>query len=294
MTRIFSGFPGVGKSTLFKHFPDQVADSDSSTFDKSDFPANYIRHIQSVIEDGSKEVLFVSSHKVVRDALTEAEIDFTLVYPSLECKEEYLRRYINRESPEAFIKLLTTQFDNWVNECMEFEGDKIELPSGKYIADLIDLKVIPIIPDSRIYPGNYFSFPEPIKPMVKSVQFHHWENSTAISVLVTLYNGHQVTGFSRPMDDSVFDLNIGLVSALQKTYDPIFEIKAFLKRDKDVLETVKDKGIPLPDYGDLVTREEWEEYEHHLDGTSYPSDGKVYWRESPKLKESTHVIYFGK
>lgn len=294
MTRVFSGFPGVGKSTLSKHFPNQVGYSDSSSFDKSDFPANYIRHIQSVIEDGSKEVLFVSSHKVVRDALTEASIDFTLVYPSLECKKEYLQRHTSRKSPAPFITLLTDQFDNWVKECMEFEGSKIELTPGKYIADLIDLKVIPIIPDGRIYPSNFFGFPELIKPMVKSVQFYRWEESTAISALVTLHNGHQVTGFSRPMNDDAFNLDTGLVSAMAKTYDAIFEIKAFMKRDKDALEVVKDKGIPLPDYGDLVTREEWEEHGHHLDGTSYPSDGKVYWRESPRLKESTHVIYFGK
>ena len=51
--KVICGFPGVGKSTLFKELEDSdylVLDSDSSTFDKTKFPENYIEHIKEKTE----------------------------------------------------------------------------------------------------------------------------------------------------------------------------------------------------------------------------------------------------
>ena len=44
-TKVYSAFPGVGKTTYFNNTSKNVLDSDSSTFDKSEFPQNYINHI---------------------------------------------------------------------------------------------------------------------------------------------------------------------------------------------------------------------------------------------------------
>jgi hypothetical protein len=47
-TMVISAFPGCGKSHYFRNNSDKIVlDSDSSTFDKSDFPRNYIQHIKS-------------------------------------------------------------------------------------------------------------------------------------------------------------------------------------------------------------------------------------------------------
>ena len=45
-TLVVSWFPGVGKTHLFNNKEIDILDSDSSKFDKSDFPSNYIRHIK--------------------------------------------------------------------------------------------------------------------------------------------------------------------------------------------------------------------------------------------------------
>ena len=67
-TLVVSAFPGCGKSHLFRNKGDKkILDSDSSTFDKSQFPENYINHIKSNI--GDVDMILVSSHKEVRDAL---------------------------------------------------------------------------------------------------------------------------------------------------------------------------------------------------------------------------------
>ncbi|RTK92898.1 MAG: hypothetical protein EKK64_11175, partial [Neisseriaceae bacterium] len=93
--KVIAAFPGTGKSTYYKqHATEQIIlDSDSSLFDKKDFPNNYIQHIKNHLNKA--DIIFVSSHKIVRDALVEANIPFTLIYPNLDCKDEYLTRYQN-------------------------------------------------------------------------------------------------------------------------------------------------------------------------------------------------------
>ena len=62
-----------------------ILDSDSSTFDKKNFPENYITHIKNKIS--IVDIILVSSHKVVRDALVKNNINFTLVYPDRTLKK---------------------------------------------------------------------------------------------------------------------------------------------------------------------------------------------------------------
>jgi hypothetical protein len=136
-TMVISAFPGCGKSHYFRSNKNKIVlDSDSSTFDKSDFPRNYIEHIKSNI--GKADVIMVSSHKEVREALVENGIFFTLVYPEPSIKEEYIQRYIDRGSPESFVNLLTNNWNNWISELEEQVGcDKITLKEGQYLSDVI-------------------------------------------------------------------------------------------------------------------------------------------------------------
>lgn len=138
--RVISAFPGTGKThyctTEQDYMPNDFAcDSDSSKFDKSNFPQNYIEHIKKMKEEGYA-FIFVSSHKEVRDALVENGIDFTLVYPKKELKEEYINRYKKRGSSDSFIKLISDNWDLWIDELKNQKGCKhIELESGKYLAN---------------------------------------------------------------------------------------------------------------------------------------------------------------
>lgn len=136
--KMVCGFPGVGKSTLFKELKDsgtKVLDSDSSTFDKAKFPGNYVKHIQDSL--AKNFTVLGSSHDVVRDALIAEKIPFTLVYPAKTLKQEYLDRYDERGSPKAFIELLDGNWDKWVGQCEDLKHDlvtKVELKAGEYIS----------------------------------------------------------------------------------------------------------------------------------------------------------------
>jgi hypothetical protein len=136
-TLVVSAFPGCGKSHLFRNKGEKkILDSDSSTFDKSQFPDNYITHIKSNL--GNVDIILVSSHKVVRDALEKEGIDFTLVYPNREIKDEYIQRYVDRGNDDKFVELLKSNWNNWMDELENQTGcNKVELKEGEYLSDII-------------------------------------------------------------------------------------------------------------------------------------------------------------
>ncbi len=140
---LVAGFPGTGKSHYcyngdYSHYipPKFATDSDSSKFDKTNFPNNYIKHIKEKISEGYSRI-FISSHKEVRDALVKNGLEFTLVYPKKELKEEYLKRYKERGSPDSFINLISNNWDLWVDELQKQKGCKhIELESGQFMGNV--------------------------------------------------------------------------------------------------------------------------------------------------------------
>lgn len=136
---IVSGFPGIGKSRFAAAFMGTCSDSDSSLFDKSAFPGNYMDHIAGHLQLNTN-VILVSSHKVVRDALIEREMPYCLVYPDQSLKAEYLERYSGRNSPQAFIDLLDKNWDAWLAECRGVDHPLVShyvLPAKWVLADLL-------------------------------------------------------------------------------------------------------------------------------------------------------------
>ena len=138
-TLVVSAFPGCGKSHLFRNKGEKkILDSDSSKFNKSEFPQNYIEHIKSNI--GRVDIILVSSHKEVRDALVNEGISFTLVYPIKDIKDQYIQRYIDRGNDGKFVDLLKQNWDTWTDELENQRGcKKIELESGQYLSNVIRL-----------------------------------------------------------------------------------------------------------------------------------------------------------
>lgn len=154
-TRIISAFPGCGKTYCFnkqKELGLKILDSDSSEFSwlkdennkntserNPDFPNNYIRHIKENI--GKCDIIFVSSHEVVRDALIANELPFTIMYPGVNSKEEYLDRYLKRGNNEKFINFIGTNYEKFIKEIDEINSKyvhKVKLSPNQYIMDIID------------------------------------------------------------------------------------------------------------------------------------------------------------
>lgn len=146
-TYIISAFPGTGKTYFHKNHPDISLDSDSSEFswiiDKNGnkirnpkFPNNYINHIKENI--GKYKFIFVSSHKEVRELLNLHCIFYYVVYPLIECKEEYIERYRFRGSDEKFIDLISNNWDNWIEELEIYDNNfSLPLPSKITLSDAL-------------------------------------------------------------------------------------------------------------------------------------------------------------
>jgi hypothetical protein len=132
-TFVISAFPGCGKSYCDKKYQDRfsILDSDSSEFSwikdnegkntkerNPDFPNNYIDHIKSNL--GKVDIIFVSSHEIVRKALKDNNINVIIVYPDKDMKEEWIRRFIQRGNDEKFIKFIS---DNWVKFIDDIENE---------------------------------------------------------------------------------------------------------------------------------------------------------------------------
>lgn len=142
---VVSGFPGVGKSHLATSSKWRVSDSDSSQFDKADFPRNYVEEIAR--RRAEYDIVLVSSHEEVRAELERQKIPYQIVHPGSECKEEYLQRYRVRGSNESFVALLDKHWDRWIDGCLyDGSGDVNELRSvngyrlgqGQFISDVVD------------------------------------------------------------------------------------------------------------------------------------------------------------
>lgn len=150
-TIVISAFPACGKSYKVKNYngkPYTMLDSDSSNFSwikdelgnntkvrNLEFPNNYIKHIKDNI--GKVDVIFVSSHKEVRQALRDNNIKYFMVYPTIDMKEEFLKRMKDRGNTEEFIKMFEDKFEEFVieieEECKEVNDvDKLKSINGFY------------------------------------------------------------------------------------------------------------------------------------------------------------------
>ena len=143
MTKIISGFPGIGKTFYKQNSYLNVLDSDSSKFSwiekgirHPNFPQNYINHIKK--NTNKVDIILVSSHKIVREALVNNNINFTLVFPEKNLKKEYIERFRNRGNDKSFIHLLETSWDSFMDEMENQKNCKIiRLKSGEFLADKI-------------------------------------------------------------------------------------------------------------------------------------------------------------
>ena len=146
--KVISAFPGTGKSWWYEHYKHElkVYDSDSSKFSwiepgvrNPEFPNNYIKHIKEIYDEA--DIIFVSSHKAVRDALNENGITFYGMFPTIGDKDIYLERYKNRGSSEEFISMMDKKYESFIKE---LNKDSIEL---KYM--------IPIVMQGDVYIDDY-------------------------------------------------------------------------------------------------------------------------------------------
>lgn len=139
-TIIISAFPCCGKST-YANMHDDSIDLESSHYSKKvdgtpnpEFPGNYVNIIKYHLVNNNWKYMFVSSHKIVRDALKADGIKFYSLYPVKERKLEIIELCKKRGNTEQFIKILEENFDQWIDE-MSQEPLSYGLGANEFISD---------------------------------------------------------------------------------------------------------------------------------------------------------------
>lgn len=156
-TYLISAFPGTGKTWSYNNLKNKylMLDSDSSFFSwlydenknktevrNPEFPQNYIEHIKSNL--GKYDFIFISTHKIVRDALRENNLEYILVYPlnTEENKKKYIQNYYNRGNNVSFVENMIENWDNFLDDLfMETYPIHYVLGldgNGEYVADLLE------------------------------------------------------------------------------------------------------------------------------------------------------------
>ncbi len=95
---IVVGYQCVGKSTLAKNLYDCIDLESSNFFVDGKRDENWYKVYVNIAKHLSdqKNIVFISSHKIVREYLNEQNIEFLVVCPSLELKEEWLKKLKDR------------------------------------------------------------------------------------------------------------------------------------------------------------------------------------------------------
>ena len=134
---LVSAFPGMGKTYAYNLFNKdiKITDSDSSHFNKDDFPENYIKHIKENIPN--YDLIFISSHKEVRDMLDMEGIDFDLFYPDKSRKNEFIENYVARHSKMDFIRKVDNNWDDWIDEIEKENNPHCHIHCLKHAGDFI-------------------------------------------------------------------------------------------------------------------------------------------------------------
>ena len=120
---VISAFPGMGKTYSKKNISTLeiidhestpyrwIKDSNGNQIHNTEFPKNYIDTLKDIIySEDAPDVVFVSSHSLVREALNNAKIDYYIISPYQRCKNNIITRYRERGNSEKFCKQLS---ENW-------------------------------------------------------------------------------------------------------------------------------------------------------------------------------------
>ena len=116
-TILCAAFCGTGKSYLCNNFPGKYKEIEDWEYRQGDFPNNYIKDVLDMF--GKSRYLFISTDPIILKELNKLNIDILLIYPENKLRNEYLDRFIERDSPYDFIGTMMKHWDIWIDQLKE-------------------------------------------------------------------------------------------------------------------------------------------------------------------------------
>ena len=139
MGKIVSGFSNIGKSSLSNYKDIHYIDFDTCYFKKIDNWVNIYIDCLLALQD-KYEYVFITTYGDILEELEKRNIEYTLVFPERELKEEYRQRAIDRNSDSDFVEGFFSRWDTHIDDCLKRKTkNKIVLKSGMFLSDIINL-----------------------------------------------------------------------------------------------------------------------------------------------------------
>lgn len=131
---IICGYAGIGKSYLAHNFPN-VIDLESTPFEK-DWD-RYFKCAKHYSDQGF--LVLLSCHKEIRELVLKISYEERItIFPCIEDKELFRRRYKQRGNSEEFIKLQMDNWEKWTSENNRLLTEHLEyMESGETLYDTI-------------------------------------------------------------------------------------------------------------------------------------------------------------
>ena len=163
MHRIIAAFAGVGKTHFCNLYP-QALDFVVMPFKYKNYakmtaccaegesikahPALELRcdwrtfYYQVLIDTHRRfpgETLVIPTDGSILCRLEQDAVPYTVIYPARNLKEEYRQRYLARGNTESFLEVFIDGWDIWMDSVRNNHGSHIELQSGEFLSDVIEL-----------------------------------------------------------------------------------------------------------------------------------------------------------
>lgn len=84
-----------------------------------------MEHIKTLVEE-ENNIIFVSSHESVREALAEAGFKFYIARPDIPLLDVYLENYKARGNDQSFIDLIESNWTRWLFDIDKFANQHLD------------------------------------------------------------------------------------------------------------------------------------------------------------------------
>lgn len=135
-TVLCAAWCGTGKTYVCDKTNVKACEIEYWKYKDNGLQKEYLQDIKSQI--GKVDYIFISTDPDGLKLLNEEGYDITLVYPENELRNEYLDRYIDRDSPYDFIGTFMKHWHIWLDELKQQDYcNHVVLKSGEYLRDTI-------------------------------------------------------------------------------------------------------------------------------------------------------------
>lgn len=135
-TIICAAFCGAGKTFICENTDIRAIEIEYWKYKDLGFRKEYIEDVKKQI--GKVDYIFISTDPEGLKLLRREGLDITLIYPEKELRNEYLDRYIERNSPPDFIGAFMKYWIPWIDELTEQSYCKhIILKKGQYLQNVL-------------------------------------------------------------------------------------------------------------------------------------------------------------